>query len=172
MAHAATSLIQAAWVVNDLEQSMQRWIETLRVGPFFVVPHCKVEGVSYRGAPAPLDFSAALAQAGPMQIELIQQHGDGPSAYRDMFAKGQEGFHHCCVMTNTFDADLERHRAAGSSAATQGSFGDMRFAYVDTRPHLGHMLEIIEDRDSIKNIFKMIADAAVDWDGRNPIRYL
>ena len=39
-------------------------------------------------------------------------------------------------------------------------------------PHLGHMLEIIEDGDSIKNIFKMIADAAVDWDGRNPIRYL
>ena len=172
MPHATTSLMQAAWVVNDLEQSIHRWVDTLRVGPFFVVPHCKVDKVQYRGAPATLDFSAALAQAGPMQVELIQQHNDGPSAFRDVFKKGQEGFHHCCVMTNTFEADLERHRSAGSIAATQGFFGDMQYAYVDTRARLGYMLEIIEDRDSIKVLFKMIADAAVDWDGSTPIRYL
>lgn len=151
---------------------MQRWITSARVGPFFVMPHAKVERVLYRGTPATLDFSAALAQAGPIQIELIEQHNDAPSAYRDVFAKGQEGFHHVALMTDNFDADVERHGLEGSVAATQGIFGDMRFVYLDTRARLGHMTEIIEDRDSIKQIFKTISDAAADWDGANPVRYL
>jgi len=89
-----------------------------------------------------------------------------------MYPKGQEGFHHLCMMTNDFDAELAHHRSEGSPAATQGAFGDMRFAYVDTRARLGHMTEIIEDRESIKAMFKVIADAAASWDGTDPIRYL
>jgi hypothetical protein len=172
MNEPTTSFFQVAWVVNSLEDSMQRWLTTTRCGPFYVVPHAKVERVLYRGAPASIDFSTALAQTGPIQIELIEQHSDGPSAYRDVYAKGQEGFHHLCMMTNSFDADLERHRLEGSPVATQGAFGDMRFAYVDTRARLGHMTEIIEDRASIRQLFKMVADAAVDWDGTKPVRYL
>ena len=41
-------------------------------------------------------MSCAFAQAGPMQIELIEQHTDGPSVYRDMFPAGTGGFHHLC----------------------------------------------------------------------------
>jgi hypothetical protein len=172
MADMSTGLLQAAFVVNDLEEAAHRWISTARVGPFFIVPHAKVERVLYRGTPVTIDFSTALAQAGPLQIELIEQHNDSPSAYRDVYAKGQEGFHHLCTFTNSFDADLERHRSEGSPTAVQGAFGDMRFAYVDTRTRLGHMTEIIEDRASIKAFFKMIADAAVDWNGADPIRYV
>jgi hypothetical protein len=172
MAAESASLYQVAWIVNDLERSIRRWIQTARVGPFFVFRHAKVDGVLYRGTPATLDFSAALAQAGPIQIELIQQHSEDPSAYRDVFPKGKEGFHHLLMMTNAFDAEIDRYRSEGSVAVTQGAFGDMRFAYVDTRPQLGHMTEIIEDRESIKQIFKMVADAAADWDGSNPVRYL
>ena len=171
MDRSSTHFFQAAWVVNDLEKAIQHWLNT-GVGPFFVVAHSKVERVLYRGAPATLDMSAGLAQAGPMQIELIQQHNAGPSAYRDMFPVGQEGFHHLCMMTNSYDAVLDRYQSQGCVAATEGYFGDMRFAYVDTRSTLGHMTEVIEDRDSIKSMFKLIADASVDWRGDNPIRYL
>jgi len=172
MTGSCTGLIQAAFIVNDLEDAVRRWLATARVGPFFIIPHAKVECVLYRGAPAVLDFSAALAQAGPLQIELIQQHSDTPSAYRDVYPKGREGFHHVCMMTNDFDAELARHAAEDSPTATQGAFGDMRFAYVDTRARLGHMTEIIEDRASIKEMFKLIADACASWNGENPIRYL
>ena len=172
MSGKSTSLFQAAWVVNDLNESMRHWIATARVGPFFVVSHVKVERVRYRGAPAPLDFSSALAQAGPLQIELIEQHSHEPSAYRDAFPKGKEGFHHVALMTQAYDADLERYTSQGNVAATEGMFGDMRFAYVDTRARLGHMTEIIDECESIKKIFKTVADAAVDWDGSDPIRYV
>jgi hypothetical protein len=168
----STNLFQVAWVVNDLEESIRHWLSTTGIGPFFVVAHSKVERITYRGEPAVLDMSAGLAQAGPIQIELIQQHNDGPSAYRDMYPKGREGFHHLCTMTTSFDADIDRYRTLGCAAVTQGAFGDMRFAYVDTRATLGHMTEIIEDRDSIKHMFKVIADASVGWHGEDPIRYL
>jgi len=172
MTGLSTHLIQAAFVVNDLEEAVHRWLATARVGPFFIVPHAKVERVLYRGAPATLDFSAALAQAGPLQIELIEQHDNAASAYRDVYPQGQEGFHHVCMMTDDFDRELARHAAEGSPTATQGAFGDMRFAYVDTRARLGHMTEVIEDRNSIKDMFKMIADASTGWNGEHPIRYL
>jgi hypothetical protein len=89
-----------------------------------------------------------------------------------MFPEGREGFHHLCTMTTSFDAEIDRYHSLGCAAVTQGAFGDMRFAYVDTRATLGHMTEIIEDRESIKAMFKVIANASVGWAGEDPIRYL
>lgn len=159
-------------LVEDLETAMNHWIKTTKVGPFFVIPHCSVQGYRYRGTPGTLDFSGALAQAGPMQIELIQQHCDSPSAYRDTFPKGQEGFHHLCTFIDDYDAEVARYAALGAPVAHEGVFGDMRFAYVDTRPTLGFMTEIIEDRPSIRDAFKRVSDAAINWDGSDPIRML
>ncbi|MDA0339215.1 MAG: VOC family protein [Proteobacteria bacterium] len=172
MTLSPNQFLQAAWIVNDLEQAVERWLKTTRVGPFFIIPHVSVENALYRGTPTTIDFSGALAQAGPMQIELIQQHSDTPSAYRDTFAPGQEGFHHVCGFIEDFDAEVEHYRQQDSPLAFEGAFGDMRFGYVDTRASVGFMTEVIEDRDSIRQMFKMVADAAIDWDGADPIRTL
>ncbi len=169
---ARSKFFQAAWIVNDLEKAIERWIETANVGPFYVIPHCAVEDYVYRGTPGTIDFSGALAQSGPIQIELIQQHNDGPSAYRDTFAPGEEGFHHMCTFVDDFDAEIERLRGQNAALAHGGKFGDMRFAYLDTREAVGCMTEIIEDRATIREIFKMVSDAAVNWDGKDPIRTL
>ena len=166
-----SGLFQAAWLVDDLERAVERWLTTTNVGPFYVIPHAQVERFQYRGQKSSIDMSGALAQAGPLQIELIEQHSDGPSAYRDVFPKGQEGFHHLARMTQTFDADLQQYRRQGLVVAAEGAFGDVRFAYIDTRSLLGHMTEVVEDRDSIKSIFKIVADASVDWDRSDPVRH-
>lgn len=172
MALSLNQFFQAAWIVNDLDAAMRHWIETMRVGPFFVIPHPAVENARYRGTPTTIDFSGALAQAGPFQIELIQQHSVGPSAYRDTFAPGEEGFHHMCTFVADIDAEIEHYRGLDAALAFEGSFGDMRFAYIDTRATNRCMTEIIEDRASIREIFKLVADAAVDWNGKDPIRTL
>lgn len=167
-----SGLFQAAWLVDDLERAVKSWLATTNVGPFYLIPHAQVERLQYRGKKSSIDMSGALAQAGPLQIELIEQHSDGPSAYRDVFPKGQEGFHHLGRMTRTFDVDLEQYRRQGLTVAAEGAFGDTRFAYIDTRSVLGHMTEVIEDRDSIKSIFKIVADASADWDRSDPVRHL
>jgi Glyoxalase/Bleomycin resistance protein/Dioxygenase superfamily len=164
------TFFQVCWIVNDIDAAMRRWVESARVGPFYVNRHIKVDGYRHRGRPVAIDFSGALAQAGMLQIELIQQHSDTPSAYRDSFAPGQEGFHHICRFVTDYEAEVQRYRGLGLEPAAEGVFGDMRFAYIDTRTTIDCMTEIIEDRPSIRAYFKTVSDAAIDWDGRDPIR--
>lgn len=163
---------QVAWVVNDLDAAIRHWVENVRVGPFFKIPHVQVSDFRYRGTPGTLDFSGALAQSGPMQIELIEQHSDGPSAYRDTFAPGEEGFHHMCTLVEDYDAEIAHYASQGIVPSVEACFGDMRFAYLDSRATLGHMIEIVEDLPSIRELFKVVADAAEGWDGKDPVRVL
>jgi len=146
----ANGVFQAAWVVADLEAAMRHWIENCGVGPFFVMENLQIEKMRYRGQPHEINFSVALAQAGPTQIELIFQHDDLPSVYRDAIAMGQTGFHHVGVWAHDFDRELK--------------------AYVDTRRTLGSMVEILEENAAVRARFRDIADVAANWDGRDPIR--
>jgi hypothetical protein len=169
--NAVTSpILQVAWVVNDIEEAMVRWQKTAAVGPFFLIANPQVSQYRHRGRPGNLRFSIAMAQAGPLQVELVQQHNEQPSAYRDVYARGQEGMHHICGISSDFDAELSRYQSLGLAIAHDGVSGDLRFAYVDTRPTIGCMTEILEDRPAIRDLFKMIADAAQNWDGTDPIR--
>lgn len=167
-------LMQAAFMVDDVEAAAKAWIAATGIGPFFMVPHIELAEASYRGAPSEgIDFSVALAQSGGMQIELIQQHCDRPSAYRDTIAKGQTGFHHFCIYTDDYDACRQRYVDQGHAVAIDGKFGMMRFCYVDTSATLGCMIEIVEQDDVETDAFTRIAQAAADWDGvTDPIRPL
>lgn len=163
------TVFQNAWVVPDLEAAIGRWVDQLGVGPFYVMVQDRLTEVTYRGAPAELSMRVALAQAGPVQVELIEQTSDGPSAYRDSVPAGEMGFHHLCVWTHDIDADADYFDSLGYPAATLGRSG-ARFGYFDTRPLLGCMLEVVEYQPRIEAMFGAIADAAVDWDGADPIR--
>jgi len=161
---------QNAWVVDDMQAAMRRWTESCGVGPFFVLEHVAMEDLTYRGRPAKLDCSIALAQAGRTQIELIEQHCGEPSVYRDLVPKGRHAFHHMATFAADYDRELAEYAAQGLSITTTGRFGDMRFAYIDATPQLDCVIELLEDRPAIRDHFKMIADASVNWDGRDPVR--
>ena len=111
-----------------------------------------------------------MAQAGPVQVELIQPTTEKPSAYRDSVEPGSVGFHHVCVWTHDIDADTEYFDQLGYPTVTMGDAGHVRFAYYDTRPLMGCMLEVVEHRAAIAEHFQLIADAGAQWDGTRPIR--
>lgn len=167
-------LMQVAFIVDDVEAAAKAWIATTGIGPFYMVPHIELTEMTYRGEPGEgCDFSVALAQSGGMQVELIQQHCDRPSAYRDTIAKGAQGFHHFCIYTDDYDACRQRYVDQGFVVAVDSKFGDMRFCYVDTSPALGCMIEIVEQDDLETEAFTKIARGAADWDGvTDPIRPL
>jgi hypothetical protein len=165
-------VLQMAWVVEDLEAAMRRWIDEQGAGPFFVMHHCKLSNVRYRGQPATVDMDVGMAQSGGVQIELIQQHDDLPSCYRDMYRKGQEGFHHICYMVDDLPGALAHFGRRGMPAAIEGNFGKVEFAYVDSRAGIGCMTELVGRHPDIEGFFRMVAGAAKGWDGRDPIRYL
>src|SRR5262249_10848939 len=127
---------QSAWIVTDLDAAIGQWLDA-GVGPFYVVRHAIVQDFKYRGRPSALDFSVGLAQSGPMQIELIEQHDGRPSHYRDSYRVGEGGFHHICRYTGDFDAEVAEHERCGTVLAGAGRSGDMRFGYFDTRHLIG-----------------------------------
>lgn len=162
-------IIQAAYVVDDIDAAMERWMRVAGIGPFFVMRDCAPD-VTYRGQPGVLLADVAFCQAGSMMIELIQPKSTGPNLYRDTVPQGTDGYHHQAYFTDDFDAELARFADMNVEIATQGKFGTLRFAYFDTCHLIGCMTEVLSHDPEMDKVFQMIADAAEDWDGTDPIR--
>ena len=162
--------VQQAWVVPDLDVAMRHWTEVCGVGPFFVLEKAPMENLLHRGKPIQLDCRVGIAQAGRTQIELIQQRCDSPSIYRDLVPKGQIAFHHMATFCSDYDRELAHYQSLGHPLGMTGTFGDMRFAYVDTSAALNCVMELLEDKPYVRDFFSMIAAAAVNWDGKHPVR--
>ncbi len=164
-------VIQICWVVDDIDAAMANWTATMGIGPFIIFRDLKLDTVRYRGTPTSTWMSIAIAQAGGVQIELVQQHCDNPSAYRDIVAKGRNGMHHIAIYVSDYEGALRHFTDQGFVAAIDGLFGEMRFAYVDTFEKLGCMVEIIEAHSVQDAIFARVAEAAEGWDGvTDPVR--
>jgi len=165
------TVFQNAWVVNNIEAACMKWVNEMGVGPFFLneYPNGAFREVTYRSEAADLSMKVAIAQAGPVQIELIEPLTD-TCAYRDSVPHGTEGFHHMCVWTLDFEADRRYFENLGYAAANTGRIRDNDFAYFDTRPLMGCMLEVITQNPKTQERFAMIAETAANWNGKDPIR--
>jgi hypothetical protein len=161
---------QASWVVPSAEAAAALWTRTMGIGPFFLFADVEVDDFRYRGAPSRYGCRVAIAQAGDMQIELIEQPHDLPSAYRDLVPAGRSGFHHVGLFAEDFDRELAAYEALGFARAAEGRVGAMRFAYVDTSPAIGCMVELLAEDAAMRAAFAGIATAARGWDGERPLR--
>ena len=161
----AHALIQNAYIVNDIDQAIARWHGLWGIGPFFVRRHIAMQRVTYRGAVSSIDISAVYVQAGPIQVELVQQHCQAASAFRDMFPPGEEGFHHVAVIPDDYDRALAQYAALGYPVATEVRTASGRgAAFVDTRAMLGHMVEVYIPGEGILALYRNVAAAAASWD--------
>lgn len=163
------SIVQMAWMVNSLEEAAQRFSTTMGAGPFKAFRHIQVENALHRGKPGTVDFSTAMMQAGDVQIELIEQHDDKPSVYRDIYPKGKEGLHHIAVVVPDVAKETERYTALGFEIALSGKFGDVDFVYVDTSPATGFMVEVLRDAPGLRALFGSVRKAAENWDGKTTL---
>src|SRR4051812_1156278 len=83
---------QLGFVVDDLLPAAAHWAEVFGVGPFHVLPPIEQSWVC-RGVPSAVNIQVAVAQAGPVQIELIKQHCDRPSPFQHWRRGSVSGFH-------------------------------------------------------------------------------
>ena len=164
-------IMQNSWIVRDLDAAVEHWLKTTGIGPFYLVKGVTIEDQLYRGQPTHIEVSYALAQAGEIQVELVCQHNDVPSAYRDTVpADAEMAFHHMAIYTGDYDADLAAYQAAGAEVAFSGGFAGKRFCYVDTSRTIGCMIELIEHSEAQDSFFTLLRESARDWDGTDPIR--
>lgn len=152
-------LFQQAYLVNDLEASIDHWHRLFGAGPFVIVPHHKTERFTYRGTRQEADVSYAFGYSGDMMIQFIQQHDETPSIYRDMFRPGQEGFHHVGILVHDWEAERQRLLDLGFEIACELYADNVNAAYFDTRKANGCFTEIHGDPPHILETFKGWRDA-------------
>jgi hypothetical protein len=168
----ALAPVQIAYHVPDPAAAARELAASRGWGPSFLLEHIPLARCLYRGAPAAFDHSSAYGQAGDLMVELITQHGDGPSALRDLFAPHERGLHHVACFVDDLAAALAEERARGAAIALEAETANgTAFAMVDASRELGHMIELYE-RARLAPFYAMVRDAARGWDGRDPVRRL
>jgi catechol 2,3-dioxygenase-like lactoylglutathione lyase family enzyme len=166
---------QVGHVVRDSHAAMEYWTRTLGIGPFFVVPKVEFVDYHYRGhvAPSPV-CTLCFAQSGDVQIELIEQHNDAPSAYREFLSAGRSGVQHISPWfsdTAAYEAGREKALAQGLTLVHESRGGPARFCYFETGTPDAPLLELSEALlPGIRALPDMVAEAARGWNGEDPIR--
>jgi hypothetical protein len=162
---------QLGYVVPDIEAAMDYWSRVLGVGPFFYAERVPVVNFTYKGQPSSPITSVALANSGPVQVELIQQRNDAPTMYRDFVKARGSGLQHVAYWTQSFDADMARLTARGFKVGMGGEVGARgRFVYFETEYHPGAVIELSEVEGPKGKMFDLIRNAAIGWDGKDPVR--
>jgi len=164
-------LFQLGFIVDDLVGAAERWALVHGVGPFHMPPRAEAH-CTYRGAAATIDVQVAVAQAGPVQIELIKQHCDRPSVYRDLVAGGRSRFHQLCTVTADYDRTAAHYEQLGYELASEMRPPGGRVAYFDTFDDFGFFTEVVEEMPGFLAMLGKIAETCAEWDGRDPVRLL
>lgn len=164
-------LFQHAYLVPDLDAAIYRWAETIGAGPFFVTRHHVADSFMYRGTENEADVSYAFGYADHTQIQLIEQHDDQASIYRDMFdVRGPGGLHHVARLVPDYQGERERLLDLGFELACELHATDVDAAYFDTREAIGCFTELHSESERIFATFGRWHEAHLNWDGDDPLR--
>lgn len=162
---------QLGHVVDDVFAAAARWARTFGVGPFHVLPVVGQRS-DYGGEIRTVQIQVAVAQAGPVQIELIQQHCDTPSIFSEWSRGGTSAFHQIATLTSDYDGKVAHFQALGYQIAAEGVGGGFRVAYIDTAAEFGFYTEVVDAPPSFVDQVHDISDTCAGWDGRDPIRIM
>jgi len=164
-------IMQLSYCPADYDAALAHWI-SLGAGPFFENMHVALEDVKFRGVPSAIDFSMALGYLGDIQIELVRQHNDAPSMYREWRATGHEGVQHMCVLVDDIAEARRRAAAQGGTIVQEGRLpgGMGAVIYVDSGGGPGTIMEYLQIGDAGRQGFAMMSEAHRNWDGSEPVR--
>jgi hypothetical protein len=165
--------VQIAYAVPDVREAAAQWAEQRGVGPFFVIEHIPLSDVRYRSTPASFDHSSAYGQWGEIMVELVCDHTVGPSPIADVVGPAGRGLHHVAHFVPSFASASEALVAAGHAEVLYANTSaGLPFAFHDAIASLGHMIEIYEGTPRLRSFYAMVADAAANWNGSDPVRVL
>jgi len=165
------SVMQMAYVVEDIQASIRWWSESANTGPWFLLDHFLGEGQFYRGAPSTADAAIAMSFAGSMCIELIQPLDSNPSVYKELIDRRGYGFHHIGIASDDVERDIATYAGKGYDLAFQAAVptgGSV--AYLDDGRNDPGYLELIPMTDGMDAVFTKYWRAAQSWDGTDLVR--
>lgn len=173
MKQPVDSIIQIAFVVRDVRASVESYAKSMGAGPFFHLEHVPLENPNYRGRALAPDFSVAVGFSGAVQIELIEQHCDTPSIYKEFLDAHGEGYHHVWRHVQDFDRALADYEALGFETPWRvDCVGLGRCAYIDTHGKAGRYIELLEFSPELLAAWDEMERISDGWDGKQLLRPL
>lgn len=161
-----------AYLVDDIEATVNRLVGQLGAGPFFLIEDVQLEDLLSRGEPAELVHNSAFGSCGGGVIELMETVSLAPERVEKGFSGPRPRIHHIAYAVPLGEvADLrssleERGLPQYLSART----GEVDNSFHDASAVLGHDLEIHVDSQGLRDVFGMVTGAAEGWDGSEPLR--
>jgi methylmalonyl-CoA/ethylmalonyl-CoA epimerase len=143
-----TRIGQIGFVVRDLQSAMEWYWRTLGIGPWKVYTNSAPPlQYFYRGQPATYKAKVALAQSGPLVIELIQ-YLEGDSIHQEFLDSGREGIEHVGIYVQNLAEALAPLAEKGVTVLQSGKgigvSGDGGYAFLDTESSAGVLVELVQ----------------------------
>ena len=161
-----------AYVVDDIEATVNRLVDQLGAGPFFLIENVPLENVLSRGEPAEFVHNSAFGYCGGGPIELIETVRLAPESVEKGFSASRPGIQHVAYVVPPAEvADLRRSLdERGLTQYLSSQLGEVETTLHDASAVLGHDIEIHVDNQGLHDFFSMVRGAAEGWDGSEPLR--
>jgi methylmalonyl-CoA/ethylmalonyl-CoA epimerase len=141
----STTLAQVAIVVRNIEEAAQRYADILGLPvpePIVTAPGLEVNQ-TYRGTPSEARANLAFFSVGQVQIELIEPLG-GASTWQEVLDRKGECVHHIAFWVEGMQKSVNFLKSRSIPMVQRGDMGEGQYAYFDSEPQLGVMLELLE----------------------------
>lgn len=143
---------QVAFVVEDIEDGMDRFGGVLGVGPWQIY-HFEpptLHDTTFRGEERDYSMTLALADVGETMIELIEPL-EGESLYTEHLEEHGEGLHHvACFAFDDPESVVEAFEAAGMPVVQSGVYDETPYWYFDAEDEMnGVVFETAANVDAL-----------------------
>ena len=155
---------QLAYVVDDLDASIDRWVRLHGVGPWTVFRNAAMRG-SCRGEPTEVRMHVALSYRDELQIELIQSLSRTPSPYQHADGRPRRGMHHIAWHSTDLDRDIADAKRRGLAPVFEAGNGVVRVADFEAPDESDPLYELIEAVPAVLDGFADGCRQCADWDG-------
>jgi methylmalonyl-CoA/ethylmalonyl-CoA epimerase len=161
-----------AYVVEDIDATVNRLVDQLGAGPFFLVENVPLENVLSRGEPAELIHNSAFGVCGEGVIELMEIISVAPERVERRFSGPRPRVHHVAYVVPPPEvAEVRRSLdERGLPQYLSAQLGETENTFHDASASLGHDIEIHVDCRALRDFFGMVSGGAEGWDGSEPLR--
>jgi len=159
---------QIAYLVEDLDASLERWSRFSGIGPWTIYRNVVLTG-RYQGQDTVVRMDVGLSYQGDLQIEIIRPSSQTPSPYQDPKGNTLVGMHHVAWMTDDLARDIVRAEERGLTRVFEAQNPVTNVAYFASANEPGMLFEVMQASPILLEGFAQGAEASRNWDGREHI---
>jgi len=141
-----TEIIQVGILVKDVEETARKLQKLMGIGPFKIMEP-DYRDLTFHGKVGKFKIRLGLAQAGSIQIELMQPLY-GETIYNEFAERKGYGLHHLGIRTVNMERSMQEMEAMGFHVIQSGNREGVKWAYLSTEEQTGVVFELLEIKQS------------------------